>query len=120
MSFGIGFLECLDSIQDQAVHCAVELTITKGFEELYQDNEYFLRNGSLALHCLEFVALFLLAKALIVLGTSNYIHNTNGQEIVDEEELVNHILLSMLLRVQQLLPLVLLNTFLAELMDVLH
>jgi|TARA_B110001469_G_C9471032_1_gene236717 hypothetical protein len=57
---------------------------------------------------------------LIVLGTSDYIYDADREQVVDEEELVNHILLAVLLGVQQLLTLVLLDAFLAELMDVLH
>lgn len=36
------------------------------------------------------------------------VHDADGQEIIDEEELVDHVLLPALLRVQQFLPLVLL------------
>lgn len=57
---------------------------------------------------------------MVVLGASDYIYYADREEVVDEEELVNHILLAVLLRVQQLLPLVFLDAFFAELMDVLY
>lgn len=40
------------------------------------------------------------------------VHDADGEEVVDEEELVDHVLLPALLRVQQFLPLVFLDALL--------
>lgn len=110
----LGFLEGLQPVSHDGVDLQVKLFVRKGLKQLYQDDEDFLRDGSLAFN-FGFLAVGRLAVILLrhlLASLLHNVHDADGQEIVDEEELVDHVLLSTLLRVQQLLPLVLLDALL--------
>ena len=118
----LGFFEDGEAVGDYPINFGVELFVTESFEKLYQNDEDLLGNGALSFDLL----LFGITFGLLLLGGTawafacllDHVDDANGQQIVDEEELINHILLTVFLRVEQLLSLVLLDAFFRELVDV--
>lgn len=118
----LGFFEDCETVGDYSINFGVELFITESFEKLYQNDEDLLGNGALSFDLLLFGITF---RLLLLSGIArafacllDHVDDANGQQIVDEKELINHILLPIFLRVEQFLSLVLLDAFFRELMDV--
>jgi hypothetical protein len=115
------FEDC-ETVGDYSIDFGVELFITQSLEELYQNDEDLLGNGALSFDLLlfgiPFGLLLLSGVARAFASLLDHVDDAHGQQVVDEKELVDHILLTIFLGVEQFLSLVLLDALFRELVDV--
>lgn len=106
----LGLLKDLHSLDNGLVQVLAQLGVAHGVKQLDQDNVDPLGNGSVGL------------RHLVRLGGScqDHVSSGDGEYVGHEEELVQHCSLALQVGIHHLLLLVLLDTELRHVLDILH